>query len=148
MRTFVDIADLNAADEPQESESDSGPERTQETICTLDALANVLDGVNAAACELAHLKAHADASAGTAESLASSSEKLFISVFEISQSTEEAASEAMAADDSTTSGLAAVNNAIGAIGNIASAVEDTAKKLDDLSAPQLRSAKSSRSPTA
>jgi methyl-accepting chemotaxis protein len=133
MRTFVDISDLNAADEPEDSESDSGPERTQETICTLDALANVLDGVNAAACELAHLKAHADASAGTAESLASSSEKLFISVFEISQSTEEAAAEALAADDSTTSGLAAVNNAIGAIGNIASAVEDTARKLDDLS---------------
>ncbi len=131
--TFLDIANALEVDEPNASRNDPGPEQNGESICPDEALEAVLGGVNAAACELAHLKLRTGEEAVNAQGLAASSEQLFISVFEISQSTGEAASEAAAADDSAASGLSAVNNAIAAIGNIASAVEDTSRKLDDLS---------------
>ncbi len=133
LRTFVDTAGSIEPEAAEASRHDAGEVSGREEISGIGMLSSVLADVNAAACELAFLRKEADESTANSEVLAAASEKLFISAFDISQSTEEASAEAAAADESASSGLTAVQKAVGAMQNIADAVEDTAKKLDDVS---------------
>ncbi len=121
------------------------PPRMQQPLCEeqeagagdgsrgIGMLVTMLRGLNAVGFDLAHLGKNAEEGTANAQSIAQASERLFVSVFEISQSADDATREATAADESAATGLAAVRNAIGAMEKIAGAVDDTAKKLDDLS---------------
>lgn len=104
----------------------------------IDMLGTVLRGLNAVSFDLAHLAKNNRDSAANARSIAQVSEKLFVSVLEISQSAEDAAREAGAADKSAATGLASVRKAISAMANIAAAVNDTTKKLESLSDASMR----------
>ncbi len=115
-------------------ESGEEPETAQtDRVHELDMLATMLRGLNAIGLELAHSSRNCTESNANAQSIAQASERLFVSVFEISQSTDEAAREAATADESAATGLAAVRNAITAMQKITAAVDDATKKLDDLS---------------
>ncbi len=94
---------------------------------------NALRGLNAIGFDLAHLAKNTEEGTANANSIAQASERLFVSVFEISQGAEDASREAAAADESAANGLAAVRNAVGAMEKIAGSVDETAKRLDDLS---------------
>jgi methyl-accepting chemotaxis protein len=96
-------------------------------------LVTMLRGLNAVGFDLAHLGKNAEEGTANAQSIAQASERLFVSVFEISQSADEATEKATAADESAATGLAAVRNAVGAMEKIAGSVDETAKKLDALS---------------
>ncbi|MGO9483499.1 MAG: methyl-accepting chemotaxis protein [Rhodomicrobium sp.] len=133
LRAFVDVANSIEPGEPGVPQGDAAQMQREEDLYGMNTLGSVLGDVNAAACELAYLKKDADEGISNSEALAAASQKLFISVFEITQSTEEASTEAAAADESAMGGLGAVQHAVGAMQHIEGAVEDTAKKLDDLS---------------
>ncbi len=133
IRDFLDIAGSIDACETQAPRENSKAIPVADDVSSQETLGSFMLDVNAASFELAHLKKSADEGAANAENLAAASEKLFVSVVEISQSTEEASAQAAAADEGASNGLAEVHNAISAMENIANAVEATAKKLDDLS---------------
>ncbi len=99
-----------SAGEPEAPLADAGRE--------LGMLATMLRGLNAIGLELAHLAQNSTENNANARSIAQAPERLFVSVFEISQSTGEAASEAAAADERAVAGLAAVRNAIAAMQKI------------------------------
>jgi methyl-accepting chemotaxis protein len=133
MRAFNDIMKSFEEHPPAVTGCSSQSTHAENDIRSLEMLVTIAADLNSAAYELAQLSVTAGEGSANAVTMAEASEKIFVSVYDISQSSGEAAREAAAADESASNGSAAANKAIGAMQNISCAVEDTAGKLDDLS---------------
>lgn len=132
LRVFLDMTCSIQAYEKGLLSKHGDAVKLDDDIQSLKTLADIVGHVNDVAYDLAALSKNTYDGVAHAQEIAADSERFFASSYDISRRTEDATEEATTADACTAKGRSEVLQVSQTMQEVASAVDETARKLDDL----------------